>query len=140
MAHTGLSYHLERAVIYFPVSVLGGGLMGSLFAGVSFSLGGSSFDFGAGFGTPMGLFVGTVFALLSYWPLRNEPLGMTFFVLALFSILSGSAFLVPSFLIMGPGVGALAAWLGCMLGYWVGVCVVGLKFKGRGTDKEKSPQ
>ncbi len=135
-----LSYHLERMAVYFPVSIVGGGLMGALFAGVSFSLGGESFAFGADFGMPMGLFVGAVFALLSYWPLRNEPLVITFFVLALFSILSGSAFLTAFSPIMGSGMGALAAWIGCMLGYWMGVCVVGLKFKGRRTGDKESPQ
>ena len=133
-----LRYHLERAVLYFPLSIVGGGLMGTLFAGVSFSLGDdSSFEFGAGFGMPMGVFFGGVFALLSYWPLRNEPLVMTFFVLALFSILSGSIFLALAILITGPEGGPIAAWFGCMLGYWAGVCGVGLKFKQRSTDKEE---
>ncbi len=124
-----VNYHVQRTAVYFPVSIVGGGMFGAIFAGVSFSVGGSTFEFGSGFGLPIGFVIGGAFAALSYWPLRNENMGTTFLVLALLTASGGAFALAFSHFFISPEMGPVSAWLGCMSGYWLGVCAVGLKIR-----------
>lgn len=124
--------HVVRTLLAWAgFHLVSGVLFGVLFAGVAFALAGEDPSFGAGFGIALGPVVALSFGVLSYYPLRKVLTPRTCLGLPLFTFLGGVAGLLTAFPFLGADGGPVFSAAGCMLGYWVGVAVLGLELPGR---------
>lgn len=129
MERSWLDYHLERISVYLVLSIFGGVSFGAFFSEVSFCFAGFSFGFGSQFGISFGFFFGSIFGILTYWPLRKRTLFDIFTKLALSTFIIGIVSMFSICSIFSHEFAPVAAWFGSMVGYWIGVVVVGLELR-----------
>ncbi len=120
---------LASFALHLVIHFFSGLLMGIMFAGVSFVLAGEHFEFGAGFGVPIGIFFGSVHAVLSYLPLKRYLNTKTYLVLLASTVGSGLLALGVTVLFVDPEMGPPLCAFACLIGYWVGVVVIGLELR-----------